>query len=110
MAKENNSINCKDEIPPSLRKFGESSSAGEFEHGSVVTDAVHERFKEIHVFCDNCQIKVVGNEVEIQKHFNASHPSDELCLYCNKKVYRYHKINSQENTKEREIIFHKCQE
>ncbi|XP_051169387.1 uncharacterized protein LOC127286824 [Leptopilina boulardi] len=110
MPKENTitSINCKDEISSNL--IGESSTAGKSEDESVVTDAVHERFKEIHVFCNDCKIKVIGNDIEIKKHFNALHPSDELCVYCNKKVYRYYSLNSQENTKERGFVFHECNE
>ncbi|XP_033229793.1 uncharacterized protein LOC117181336 isoform X2 [Belonocnema kinseyi] len=75
--------------------------------GRVVTDAVHERFRQKYVFCDVCRTKIIGNELSIHNHFNALHPSDEHCVYCKGKVHRYYDI-CKDNEKPKEFIFHKC--
>ncbi|XP_046827823.1 uncharacterized protein LOC124428136 [Vespa crabro] len=90
------------EIP----KNGNHSKGNEL----VVTDSVHERFREGHVYCDICKIYVVRNSKEISKHFNNNHPSTIMCHYCKNKVFKYRDLrNVDSDIKEsREFIYHKC--
>ena len=105
MSIENNASSCNHNSIPRTR---ESPDAQE-DHGRVVTDAVHERFREKYVFCKMCETKFVGNEISINNHFNASHPSDELCVYCKGKVYRYYDIAKDDTERDKEFIYHKCE-
>lgn len=75
----------------------------------VVTDSVHERFRQTYVHCDDCNRDVLGNEAAIRKHFNDLHPSDRHCFYCKGKVFTYRKItraNSRESSES--FVYHKC--
>ena len=77
--------------------------------GRVVTDAVHERFRQIYVYCEMCKIKFIGNGVSIHKHFDKSHPSDKLCSYCPGKVFHYYKV-SDDNNKSEQFVYHSCKD
>lgn len=79
------------------------------EEGRAVTDAVHERFRENLVYCDNCKEKFIGNGVSIQKHFNKSHPTDVYCIYCTGKVFYYYKVKN-ENDKAEKFYYHRCRD
>ncbi|KAL2724105.1 protein mago nashi [Vespula squamosa] len=76
-----------------------------------VTDSVHERFREIHVYCDICKIDFPGNKNEIDKHFDNRHPPIAMCRYCNGKVFKYRElknVNFDSSKEPQEIIYHKC--
>lgn len=76
----------------------------------VVTDSVHERFRQTHVRCDDCKQDILGNEVAIRKHFNDSHPSDRHCCYCKGKVFMYRQIMTVDGRESpASIVYHKCQ-
>lgn len=76
----------------------------------VVTDSVHERFRQIHVRCDDCNSDIVGNEAAIKKHFNNLHPSNRNCRYCKGKVFVYRKITITDNSeKSQNYVYHKCE-
>ncbi|KAK2579553.1 hypothetical protein KPH14_010852 [Odynerus spinipes] len=90
----------------SISRNGNNSKENE----RVVTDSVHERFRTIHVHCDTCNVDIVGNHVEIEKHFNDTHPSTTMCCYCKSKVYKYRHANSAnfDSREPQEFIYHKC--
>ncbi|XP_077268175.1 uncharacterized protein LOC143900559 isoform X2 [Temnothorax americanus] len=76
----------------------------------VVTDSVHERFRQSRVRCDDCKRDILGNEAAIRKHFDDSHPSNRHCCYCKGKVFLYRKIttaNSRESS-DSYVVYHKC--
>lgn len=76
----------------------------------VVTDSVHERFRQIHVHCDDCNNDILGNEAAIKKHFNNLHPSNRHCRYCKGKVFVYRKITTMDNDeKSQNYVYHKCE-
>ncbi|KAI4489003.1 hypothetical protein M0804_004501 [Polistes exclamans] len=76
----------------------------------TVTDSVHERFREIRVYCDICRLDFIGNHKEIEKHFNNSHPSTTMCCYCKGKVFKYQELReySFDSKEPQEFIYHKC--
>jgi len=77
---------------------------------SVVTDSVHERFRQIHVRCTDCNVDIIGNEISIRKHFNHSHPSNKYCRYCQGKVFTYNMIKTVDGNEISEnFVYHKCE-
>ncbi|XP_016838613.1 uncharacterized protein LOC107980745 [Nasonia vitripennis] len=77
--------------------------------GRAVTDAVHERFRQSYVYCENCKEKFIGNGVSIHKHFNKSHPADVQCIYCSGKVFHYYKVKNG-NNKAEQVYYHWCRD
>ncbi|EZA56864.1 hypothetical protein DMN91_001298 [Ooceraea biroi] len=76
----------------------------------VVTDSVHERFRQIHVRCNDCNADIIGNEVSIRKHFNRAHPSNRYCRYCRSKVFIYTKVKTVNGDEISEnFVYHKCE-
>lgn len=75
----------------------------------VVTDSVHSRFRSSNVYCDICNMNIIGNHSAIEKHFNNSHPSKEFCCYCRGKVFTYVQMPIDDCTqKPKQIVYHKC--
>lgn len=94
--------------------FGRSNDAvrpsSNLSSGQAVTDAVHERFSNDYIFCENCKQKIIGDDVAISQHFNKSHTSDSSCIYCRGKVFRYHQISKSDDVPSKEYIYHKCRD
>lgn len=105
-------MNYRYEISSTKDKMSEIPQNGDHSNRNdiVVTDSVHERFREIRVYCDICKIDFHGNHKEIEKHFNNRHPSTTMCRYCNDKVFKYREIRNVDfDSKEpQEYIYHKC--
>lgn len=75
----------------------------------AVTDSVHSRFRSSGVYCDTCNINIIGNHSAIESHFNSSHPSKEFCCYCRGKVFTYIQTpNDNCLEKPKYIVYHKC--
>lgn len=77
----------------------------------VVTDSVHERFRQIlRVRCDDCNRDIPANGPAIRKHFDDSHPSDRHCCYCKGKVFMYRKITTTDSKESSQsFVYHKCE-
>ncbi|XP_039315170.1 uncharacterized protein LOC120359848 [Solenopsis invicta] len=75
--------------------------------GRVVTDSVHERFRQTHVRCNDCNRDIPANGLAIRKHFDDSHPSDRHCFYCKGKVFMYRTITDNEEESQ-SYVYHKC--
>lgn len=75
----------------------------------AVPDAVHERFQQIYVYCDHCELKFVGNDVNIKNHFKKDHESNNECTYCSGKIFHYYKVKDGNNKSER-FVYHKCRD
>jgi hypothetical protein len=95
----------------SVQNYGSSSSNRSHNYngdvGRAVTDAVHERFRLNFIYCDNCQVKIIGNGISIHKHFNTSHPSILNCIYCPGKVFHYFKDDVNKSNK---FYYHRCRD
>lgn len=76
----------------------------------VVTDAVHERFTNIYVFCEMCRETIIGDHSHISQHFNKSHYSDSSCLYCKGKVFRYSQMSTDQDIPSKEFFYHNCRD
>ncbi|KAK9301132.1 hypothetical protein QLX08_006458 [Tetragonisca angustula] len=75
----------------------------------AVTDSVHSRFRSSGVYCNTCNINVIGNHSAIESHFNNSHPSKEFCCYCRGKVFTYIQMSNDDcMEKPKYIVYHKC--
>ncbi|XP_011698670.1 PREDICTED: uncharacterized protein LOC105456394 [Wasmannia auropunctata] len=75
----------------------------------VVTDSVHERFRQTRVRCDECDRDIPGDGAAIRKHFDDSHPSERHCCYCKGKVFTYRKITTMDCRESSEsFVYHKC--
>jgi len=74
----------------------------------VVTDSVHERFRQTRVRCDDCNRDILGNGAAIRKHFDDSHPSDRHCCYCKGKVFIYRKFTTADSRESESFVYHKC--
>ncbi|XP_011868727.1 PREDICTED: uncharacterized protein LOC105562472 [Vollenhovia emeryi] len=86
----------------------DSGDQEEYE-GRVVTDSVHERFRQKRVYCDGCGRDIPGNEAAIRMHFDDSHPSDRHCCYCKGRVFVYRKITAVDGGESSEsFVYHKC--
>lgn len=77
--------------------------------GRAVTDAVHERFRQNFVYCDDCKEKFIGNSISISNHFNKSHRSSINCSYCPGKVFYYYTVKNDDNKSEK-FYYHKCKD
>lgn len=77
--------------------------------GKAVPDAVHERLKKNLVYCDNCQKKLVLSKVNIHKHFNTSHQSEQNCVYCSGKVFYYYKLSNNHDIAKK-LYYHRCKD
>lgn len=85
------------------------SRNGTSDVGRAVTDAVHERFRQNFVYCDNCKERITGNSVSIHKHFTKSHPAEEQCYYCPGKVFHYYKVKNDDDKAEK-FYYHRCRD
>lgn len=75
----------------------------------AVTDSVHSRFRSAGVYCDTCNINVIGNHSAIESHFNSSHPSKEFCCYCRGKVFTYIQMSNDDcMDKPKYVVYHRC--
>lgn len=97
------------EIPRYEESNGHASGEPESE-GRAVTDAVHERFRHIYVYCEACRQKFIGNGFSIHKHFTKSHPSNDLCYYCPGKVFQYYRVGTDGNNKAKLFYYHTCRD
>lgn len=77
-------------------------------------DAVHGRFRQTYVHCEDCDSDIAWDHAAIKKHYNSLHPSDRYCRYCKGKVFMYRKITPVDDDgvpQERlpGILYHKCE-
>jgi len=96
-------LNCRCKMSVDVQDLEEA------EEGRVVTDSVHERFRQMRVHCDDCNRDISGNWTAIRKHFDDLHPSDRHCCYCKGKVFTYRTIMTIDNRESSDsFVYHKC--